>query len=644
MGLTAREVYDIVVNSARQEDITKQLRQKGYYDTKGGPPADLEDAFNRGYADRFAKLTGGGTNTNEPKLPKENKGNPFVKFLRDLVKTQEVSQQVAYTAEQDMYKIDDVYDKFFDNQTGALKENRESLLQMIGGGLKEGVLNFLREETYLLNQINKETSLTGTLSERYRQELQEAQPELMRIGIGIRELSDASVSLITNTGRFLMINRETWKEVGTASAAYIGTLADGVAMLPNFEAIGYGASDAAKQINIAGKSSLSLGLNAKTIVKELGSGLDKMNEYGFKNGVQGLTRMIQLSKEFRIGLQDVYKIADKVMSPEGAIELSSNLQVLGGALGSFNDPLKLMYMATNDVEGLQEALIGASEGLASYNEEQGRFELTGANLRMAKARADALGVSFQDFSKAAIAGAEKASAKMELMSSGLKLEDEQTEFLTNLAQMKDGKMQIELQSEVLRKMPEFLGKQSIALQDLTEEQKSILLANQEELKGMTESDIIRNQATNIQNMERDVTFIAYTMRLQGGKAAQAAGQALGFDEVMLDIAEGVKGAANATPEFLNKTNKMIQEMIGVDIQKMQEEKLKAKQEEIMKKTQAETEAATATTKNVNVTTKSYIILESASNLSADQRTDFMIAYNNNPKSYGNIGVTEIDTA
>jgi hypothetical protein len=51
-----------------------------------------------------------------------------------------------------------------------------------------------------------------------------------------------------------------------------------------------------------------------------------------------------------------------------------------------------MYMATNEVEGLQGALEGVAQSLATYNVETGGFEVTGVNLRQARDIAKALGM------------------------------------------------------------------------------------------------------------------------------------------------------------------------------------------------------------------------------------------------------------
>jgi len=212
---------------------------------------------------------------------------------------------------------------------------------------------------------------------------------------------------------------------------------------------------ASKQIEKAGRGSIALGLQAQKVTKELGSNIGKINEYGFQNGIQGLTKMVQKSIEFRMSMETAFKVADDVMDPDKAIDMAANLQAIGGAIGDFNDPLKLMYMATNNVEGLQDALIGVAGSLATYNEEQGRFEITGVNLRKAKAMAAELGISYSELANGAIAAAERSSAASELMASGLSLSDEQQEFLTNISTMKGGRMTIELQSD---KMREYFGK------------------------------------------------------------------------------------------------------------------------------------------------------------------------------------------
>jgi hypothetical protein len=289
-------------------------------------------------------------------------------------------------------------------------------------------------------------------------------------------------------------------------------------MYPSFEKVGVGAADVAEQIEITGKRSIELGLRAQSITKDLGANIGKLNSYGFKDGIQGLAEMVRKSKEFRLDMSETFTIANKVFSPEGAIDLSANLMAIGGAIGDFNDPLKLLYMSTNNVEGLSDSLIGLAGSLATYNSEQGRFEITGINLRKAKALASELGIGYDQLANSAIAAAERSAAATDLMSRGLNLDEDQTRFLTNISTMKDGKMTIQLQGDELKN---YFNANEVALDELTNESVQQLIKFQDNFKKLTSEEIIRDQATDIENIARDINYIGALLKVEMASSSKA---------------------------------------------------------------------------------------------------------------------------
>ena len=84
--------------------------------------------------------------------------------------------------------------------------------------------------------------------------------------------------------------------------------------------------------------------------------LKLINTYGFERGVEGLARMVARGQALGLEMSTVTSLADKFFDPEGAIDFAAQMSVIGGAVGALADPFKLMYMATNDLEGLQEAI------------------------------------------------------------------------------------------------------------------------------------------------------------------------------------------------------------------------------------------------------------------------------------------------
>jgi hypothetical protein len=383
--------------------------------------------------------------------------------------------------------------------------------------LGEEILKQIERESQLHTDINEKMGISGELSRSYRDSIIETVPHAVRLGFDIKNLTDLTTKLAEGSGKFNLISQDTMEKTVVTTRAFGTTMAEMAGTMVEFEKIGLGQSDTLAKINDAGKTSMALGLNSKNVIKDLQSNLSNLNQYGFKNGVEGLTRMAQKATEFRMAMSETFKLAEKVMNPESAIELTANMQMLGGAVGDLNDPLKLMYMATNNVEGLQDALHGAAAGLATYNKEQGRFELVGANLRRAQEMAKQLGVDYKEFAKGAIAANERILAGEQLAAKGFDIDDKDKEFLTNMSQMKGGEMQITIPQSLMDTFgKEFNNKTEVKLSELNSNQVAILKANREKLEEMNPEDIAKGQFTSLKNSENYLKSMAAEV-VQGGK-------------------------------------------------------------------------------------------------------------------------------
>lgn len=483
--------------------------------------------------------------------------------------------------------------------------------------------NQLKRESQLRTDINESIGIAGRLSKSLTDDINDSVAAGIRFGYGIDQVRDMIKSVMEESGRFNLISQKTIESTYATARAFIGDLKGMGQAISEFEKIGIGASSATKAIERAGKGSLELGLSGKKTTSDLRANIEKLNEFGFKNGIQGLAEMSRKATEFRLNMSEAFKIAENVMDPDKAIELTANLQVLGGAIGDFNDPLKLMYMATNNVEGLQDALIEAAGSLAVYNGEQGRFEITGINLRRAREMAKTLGIDYKELTRTAIASQERLAASTALMGKGLNLKPEDQEFLTNLSRMDGGKIIIDVPESIQKKLG--IDTQGKAIEDLSEATLKSLLLNREQFKEMSVEDIARDQLDNVENIRRDVGALVQmqlrnTSRLiRGGMDGES-----GLDNITktaldkLDkfttdtfkenpdlIKSGIEGAQKLVNEFL-KDNPLIDaaaEYLG-DKGKA----IKTAIDEQMKKyfggesttTQTQTTQPTTTTKNVNL--------------------------------------------
>jgi len=419
-------------------------------------------------------------------------------------------------------------------KTGGLNP-LELMSSFVKGAFTE-ILDQLSQESALLSDVNRQTGISGKLSEALRDDMKEASIEGARFGFKLKDIGDFYIGLTTQSGKFSLINKSLTDETIKVAGALGRTLPEMAISIGEFEKVGLGADKTIKTLGDSATKLTSLGLSARKVTDLLQSNLGKLNEYGFKNGVQGLETMAKKATEFRMEMQSTFTIADKVFNPEGAIDLVANLQVLGGAIGDFNDPLKLMYDATNNVEGLQDALIKASGSLATYNQQQGRFEVTGINLRKAKEMASALGISMGELNKISIAAAERTQATTALMATGLVMKDEDREFLTNLSRMDGGEMKITVPTSLMKELG--LKEQSLALKDLTSDQKKILLDNKVAFEKMNPKDMAMAQLTETQQMSRGIDVIASYYKVRGAEMARGIAKGTGgkeFEELRATI-------------------------------------------------------------------------------------------------------------
>lgn len=146
---------------------------------------------------------------------------------------------------------------------------------------------------------------------------------------------------------------------------------------------------AAKMFNEASKSGISFEKYSESVTQNL----TKVQSYGFKNGVEGLTAMAKKAAEVNLSINEAFKVADKIQSGgiQEAIKMGANLQVLGGSFAQMGDPMGMLYQGLNDMEGLQDRMIKMFSGLGEF--ENGQVKISGANRLRVNAAAQAMGVS-----------------------------------------------------------------------------------------------------------------------------------------------------------------------------------------------------------------------------------------------------------
>lgn len=300
-----------------------------------------------------------------------------------------------------------------------------------------------------LDKSMKQSALSmGILSkgtEGFRANIKGAALQTNMIGIGIKELSILQSTYSEQLGRTVEMSQQGLTYLGQMAAA-TGLGAEGAAqMAAEFENQGLSAERTGQFIEQTMNDTHKMGLNATKVVKNIQSNIKMLNRYNFKDGVKGLAKMAALVSKLGVSMDFAAGMSDKLWDVEGAVDMSAQLQVMGGEWAKMADPFHLMYMARNDMAGLTEELANAAAASAKFNAKTGEFDLGAMEMHKLKIIAEQTGVAYDDLVVAGKNAAKFTKIKSQLSFSigGGKEGEELKEFITNKAMLdKDGKASI----------------------------------------------------------------------------------------------------------------------------------------------------------------------------------------------------------
>ena len=428
------------------------------------------------------------------------------------------------------------------------------------------ILDMLAMEDTIRVDISKSIGMSNQQLFDTIEELNEAGASASRFALTVNELFETFKNITLEVGRKLRISPEVTERAALLTKTLEGF--DAADFAAAFDTIGFSLDTAIGKVDDSNNAMSEIittgqqfGVVMEKFLGNVSSNLKLVNTYGFERGVEGLARMVARGQALGLEMSTVSSLADKFFDPEGAIDFAARMQVIGGAVGDLQDPFKLMYMATNDLEGLQEAIIDTAAAAVTFDEEKGKFVISPEQRRQLKDMAEAMGMSYQDLADTAVKSARRAEVFAEMKFLDNVTEDDK-ELIAGMAQMgKGGEMQVKIPS--IDRM--------VDVDRLTPEQI-------EELKavGMSDSEVYKQQLTVAEKSNQYLatidTGIRALVRQQGGDTtdmvaaslSQQIGESINLlsEEDLSAIASGDKDAIkDVLANLPDKATKEAQEQI-----------------------------------------------------------------------------------
>ena len=217
-----------------------------------------------------------------------------------------------------------------DIDKGTLKNIGED---MIGSLLPTTIVRRTMQLQQLSYELVRESmGQTKIFGEAMMDNIANAAFESAQYGLTLDDHFETQKAINEVMQRNTMLTEEESIQMGLLARNAGVTNAEIAEMVGGFDSIGVGMQDALDKISGLEKQARTYGLNVGQFMKNIAGNIKLLSGYNFKNGVEGLSKMVARAQSLRMDINASVRLSEDLLSPERAIETAAGFQMLGGLL------------------------------------------------------------------------------------------------------------------------------------------------------------------------------------------------------------------------------------------------------------------------------------------------------------------------
>lgn len=251
----------------------------------------------------------------------------------------------------------------------------------------------LLEFDKVLNKVQKET---GINMDGNSQKFGELTRNVAQFGMSVEQAGQmmADMSDELNTTNFSVLSKaaEDFAAIEGATGASskeITTISGQLMRMGK-------SSEAVKDyFDDASKMAQKFGVSSKRAIDGISRNITKMRSMGFVGGEKSLAKMVVTAEKLNQNIDEVFDVAKRARTIEGAMEMASELQLAGGSFANIN-PMDLLAAARKGPAELQKILTQMGSDVGRFNKETGQYEFDPVDVDRLQMVADATGQSLDN--------------------------------------------------------------------------------------------------------------------------------------------------------------------------------------------------------------------------------------------------------
>lgn len=290
----------------------------------------------------------------------------------------------------------EMYDKMYETKVAQPMNKMRKIVEGVTD-TANGIVDFGREN----ESIYKKTGLTmGFSGEGFTKYMQNMQSKLSEtFDITAEQASQMLSSYADTSGRMLLFTSDNYNQMEVVARSFGTTSAEISSIMGEMNIFNVSIEDGTNMLDEMHDTLTKMGLTTSKFSKELANNLKLAQKYNFKGGVENMMKLTAWAEKTRFNLQNATTFAEKMMSNNitEVLETTANLQVLGGNVGLYADPMAMMWEAGNDMEAFakrQSAMFADISG--TFDASTGTTTFSEFEFRKARAIAEKMGINYED--------------------------------------------------------------------------------------------------------------------------------------------------------------------------------------------------------------------------------------------------------
>lgn len=292
-----------------------------------------------------------------------------------------------------------------------------------------------------IKDIGSTYGLSGDRLKEFDKSSRDIQSTFVGTGNKIEDLNAGIEGLYNTTNETNKITPEFAENLGDIAKVFDLSTGEVGILYGAFKNLNIGFTETTHLLEDLRYSAEKSALNTKAVVSEFTKNFDRLNEFSFKNGIQGMMELTKQSARLKVDMNKILDLSDQLVDPEKTVEFAANLQVLGGSFAQLGDFNQLMYDAAVAPEELGKNIAKATASMGTFNKETGKLDISFAERMQLKEISKFTNMEVKDLEKMAVQMHKVSDIKMAL--NFQPLSDQSYEALATMSEFKGGKYTID---------------------------------------------------------------------------------------------------------------------------------------------------------------------------------------------------------